>query len=126
MTTDILQSLDSQVQQHLPGVIDFLADLVRIPGPRGQESAALDRVAQELQTLGMSLHKVPLRLDLESTPSSLDLSQSYNWVGVLPGTGGGRSLALNFHLDTAPIGPEELWSTPPLSGLLQEIGRAHV
>ena len=32
-----------------------------------------------------------------------------NLIGVLPGAGGGRSLALNAHTDTVPTGPHEEW-----------------
>lgn len=33
-----------------------------------------------------------------------------NCVGVLPGTGGGRSLILNGHVDVVPAGPVEKWN----------------
>jgi acetylornithine deacetylase len=42
-----------------------------------------------------------------------------NTVGVLRGTGGGASLALNGHVDTVPADPDE-WSVDPFGGIVSE------
>ncbi len=44
-----------------------------------------------------------------------------NLIGILPGSGGGRSLALNAHTDTVPTGPHEEWRWgDPFSARLEE------
>jgi len=101
----------------------FLCDLVRIPSYRGVESAVQARIAQELAQRGLQVSTVPIDpLQLQSvagfSPASIDYSNSPNIVGVLKGSGGGRSLALNFHADTAPPGPIELWERDPFGGEL--------
>ena len=45
-----------------------------------------------------------------------DFSDRPNVVGVLRGTGGGRSLLLNGHVDTITCEPEDEWRISPLSG----------
>ncbi|HAN95444.1 MAG: ArgE/DapE family deacylase [Limnochordia bacterium] len=39
-----------------------------------------------------------------------------NLLGIFPGTGGGRSLVLNGHVDTMPYGERKLWAFDPFSG----------
>src|SRR5262249_50067583 len=41
-------------------------------------------------------------------------------VGVLAGRGGGRSLILNAHIDTAPVDTPALWTRPPYSGAIDD------
>ena len=47
--------------------------------------------------------------------------QRTNLVGTLKGTGGGRSLILNGHIDTVPLGRSEDWKwNDPLSGKIED------
>src|SRR5579872_2332776 len=47
--------------------------------------------------------------------------QRTNLVGTLEGSGGGRSLIMNGHIDTVPFGKLELWKdADPLSGKVRE------
>jgi acetylornithine deacetylase/succinyl-diaminopimelate desuccinylase family protein len=47
--------------------------------------------------------------------------QRTNLVGVLKGVGGGRSLILNGHIDTVPLGRKEDWKwNDPLSGKVED------
>ena len=81
-----------------PDVIDLLADLVAIdsvnptlvPGGAG-ESAIADHCAGWLMGQGFEVHR------LESTPGRPSV------VGVLRGSGGGRSIMLNGHYDTVTL-----------------------
>ena len=43
-----------------------------------------------------------------------------NLVATLPGAGNGRSLILNGHVDTVPLGQRELWTHDPLGGELAD------
>lgn len=110
----------SEISRHLADVTEFLSDLVKLQTPRGQEGPALERVAREWEKLGLEVERIPLHLSGSETLPSVDLSASYNLQARLPGQGQGRSLALNFHLDTAPSGPRELWSGDPYSGNVRE------
>ena len=61
----------------------------------------------------------------ESIGCDIDLWEGaprrHNLVGTLKGQGGGRSLALNGHVDTVPITQPERWRhTGPLSGAIED------
>jgi acetylornithine deacetylase len=43
-----------------------------------------------------------------------------NLGGTLRGTGGGRSIMLNGHIDVVPTGPLQHWNTPPFKAVIQD------
>ena len=72
----------------------------------GEEGALARRLAGEMQALGLDA-----RLQ-EVEPGR------FNAIGVLKGTGGGRSLILNGHIDTNPVGVG--WTVDPFEGLVRD------
>jgi acetylornithine deacetylase len=72
----------------------------------GEESALARRMVDEMRTIG-----VDARLQ-EVEPGR------FNAIGVLTGTGGGRSLMLNGHIDTNPVGVG--WTVDPFEGLVRD------
>lgn len=72
----------------------------------GEESALATKLVADMQTLGLDA-----RLQ-EVEPGR------FNAVGVLKGRGGGRSLMLNGHIDTNPVGVG--WTVDPFAGLVKE------
>ena len=86
---------------------DFLAlvgDLVAFPtlSPPGRNTAAAQAfVAEQLRALGCAVDT------FEVYPGDPDV------VGTLAGTGGGRSLLFNGHIDVAEVGGPEGWRFPP-------------
>jgi len=89
----------------------LLQDLVRIPSENpklatsspGGEAAVQDRVAVELAAIGAGIDR------WDALPGRPDQ------VGIVKGAGGGRSLALNAHVDTVPAGDAGEWSHPPFA-----------
>ena len=47
-------------------------------------------------------------------------SRRFNVVGNMKGTGGGKDVMFNGHLDTVPIGDESLWTHEPLGGEISD------
>lgn len=103
--------------------VGMLQRLVQIPSPMGSEAAVQDEVARRMRALGMDAHV----FDID--PARLDTAPLFNRharryadrpcvVGILKGTGGGRSLVLNAHADTAPAGDERRWLHPSTSGVI--------
>ena len=72
----------------------------------GEESALARKLVAEMQVLGLDA-----RLQ-EVEPGR------FNAVGVLKGSGGGKSLMLNGHIDTNPVGVG--WTVDPFSGLVRD------
>ena len=68
------------------------------------ERACQDAVGRELAALGMQLDR------FDALPGRPDV------VGTLRGSGGGRSLILNGHVDVVPAGDEAAWPHAPFGG----------
>lgn len=70
------------------------------------ELACQDAIERELAQLGMQIDR------FDALPGRPDV------VGTLRGTGGGRSLILNGHVDVVPAGDHGSWPQPPFGGEL--------
>jgi len=84
----------------------WLADMIRLPSTYGREHAIVDYVSAKLSELRVRAHGVA------HDPGRRSL------VCRIKGTGGGRSLVLNAHLDVVPAGDETAWTHPPFSGYI--------
>lgn len=103
--TQILQRLDEQE------ALEFLQRLVRVksyPDSDGERVLA-EMLVSEMHSLG---------LDAELQPVPLTDGQRVNAIGKLSGTGGGKSLLFNGHIDTNPV--TEGWTVDPWAGLVDE------
>lgn len=90
--------------------VDLLATLVRFETdnpPGGNEAPAQHWVAERMQKLGM---EVDLFDALPGRP---------NAVGVWKGTGGGRSVILNGHIDVAEVRQRALWARDPFDPVIE-------
>jgi acetylornithine deacetylase len=88
--------------------LTLLQDMIRMRSysAGGEESALASKLVTDMQALGLDA-----RLQ-EVEPGR------YNAVGVLGGTGGGKSLMLNGHIDTNPVGVG--WTVDPFGGLVRD------
>lgn len=105
--------------------IHLLQMLVQARSTQGYEDAA-QRIISE------TLHRMKLEVDewvpdgglLQSHPyfysPRSEFIGSPNVVGVWKGTGGGRSIILNGHIDVVPEGNRELWEDDPYSGKVMD------
>lgn len=106
------QSLvDDYVAAHEGDLLALARDLIAHPtvSPPGRNTAAAQRfVADYLARLGAAV-------DLfEVYPGDPDV------VGTLRGSGGGRSLLLNGHVDVAEVGLEADWRHPPFAAVVED------
>ena len=94
--------------------VEFLQSLTRIDtcNPPGDTRAAADLVARFLSAEGIACRTVAPRPEMPNLVSSFE------------GSGGGRHLVLNGHLDVFPVGDPSAWARDPLSGDLVD-GRIH-
>jgi len=140
--------LDSRVQDRLfksfndrrEEMIRFLQGLVRIPSimVTGKERECQEFVASRLAKIGCTVDKWesdwdavkravssktgrPLYVPVETwMPSYQGFKNRPNVVGVLKGSGGGRSLLLNGHVDVVPAGARERWTRDPWSAEIDD------
>lgn len=117
------------IDDHGGELVALLQALVRIPSVTGEEGAIQEMIAAELKAMGLSVDMwEPDWQALKAHPGYVAVDQGYegrpNVVGTLSGSGGGRSLLLNGHVDVIPSGPAQGWAFGPWSGEL-EGGRVH-
>lgn len=103
----------------------FLQELVRIPSPIGQEEIVQRVVAGRMADLGLKVDSFDIDPQLlAGLPGFNSSPRQYrgrpNVVGVLKGTGGGRSLILNAHADTAPIENVSAWTKDPYGAVIED------
>ncbi len=104
-------------------LIATLQDLVRVPSLTGEEGAVQRVVARHMADLGLEVdvwepdpESMAPHLEAVGLPESGSWAGRPNVVGTLRGSGGGRSLILNSHIDTVEPGDPERWTHPPFSG----------
>ena len=125
----LVERVASAVARHRDRILEVFRDLVRIPSethpPGGDEGPAQRYVEDRMRELGLQPDvfepwSVP---GIEGHPGwwpGLDYADRPNVVGTWAGSGGGRSLILNGHIDVVPVGSEDLWSAPPFEPVIRD------
>ena len=113
----VLKAVDERRDQ----LIRLLQELVSVPSVTGDEGAVQDVIEQAFAQRGLTVDR------WEATPEEIapylghvGAQERYagrpNLVGLRPGSGGGRSILLNAHIDTVENGDVALWHHDPLGG----------
>lgn len=107
-------------ENHKQGIA-FLQQLVQAKSTQGNEQAVQKLVSKELERMGLAvdeweLDEQQLAKSNYFASSRSTYEDSLNVVGVLKGTGGGRSIILNGHVDVVPEGDHRQWTDDPYSG----------
>jgi acetylornithine deacetylase len=91
-----------------PADLGLLQEMIRMRSysAGGEESALARKLEADMRALG-----------LEARLQEVEPGR-FNAIGVLAGTGGGRSLMLNGHIDTNPVGVG--WTVDPFGGLVRD------
>lgn len=121
-TDDAIAQALRQLERLREFQVPMVQDLVRIPSVSGHEGEAQQRLSEYFADAGLpvELHNSDGERLRREFPLSNDteLTGRPNVVSRLPGTGGGRSLLLNGHMDTVDVPDPEAWTEPPFSGSL--------
>lgn len=120
-TTSIINAVDAVFDRE----IAFLEKLIRFPSVRGEEQAAQSFMASELAACGYEVDQWEINLaDIEGMPGFSPVIGNYdnavNVVGTLRGSGQGRSLILNGHMDVVPAGPLDMWEKLPFEPYIKD------
>lgn len=104
-----------------PEYRSFLQALVRVPSVTGTEGEAQALVARRMRDAGLDVDLFDVDANaLRGMPGFNPSPRSYVGrpcaVGRLPGSGGGRSLILNAHIDTVPVDEPSAWAHDPYGG----------
>jgi acetylornithine deacetylase len=111
--TQVLDYLDD----HVAELVATLGDLVRVPSISGsdEENSVQSMLAERLTALGLEVDHWPIPLQATQAAADfpgteVDRREAWGLVGCARGSGGGRSLMLNAHVDVVPPGDLDTWT----------------
>lgn len=117
--------IDRHIEEHMEEMLDFLKKMVACEIPstdEGKGTNAQDLVGAFLSGMGFFVERsFPMEISKED---KLNYASRYSIVGVLEGSGGGKSLAINSHSDVVGIGDRTQWNHDP-RGCEIEDGRVY-
>jgi acetylornithine deacetylase len=113
------------LRERIAELSSFVSALVREPSTLGNEEPVQQLIADRLIAAGFTLERVEVdgdaaRADPHAGYPPLSYDGRTSVVGLLRGTGGGRSLHLSGHVDVVPVDPDAPWSHEPWSGEISE------
>lgn len=105
--------------------IRLLQRLIQGRSTRGDESKAQAIIIEKLREIGLNLDIWEIGgAELVKHPIFCSDRKNFkgnpNVIGVLKGTGGGRSIILNGHIDVVPEGNLDEWENDPYSGFIHD------
>jgi acetylornithine deacetylase len=110
------------VDSHQADIVAFAQHLIRIDSVTGHEGPVQDYLASTLRRWGLTVDQFePDLAALRGHPAffpvdNLCFAGRPNVIATWKGTGGGRSLLFNGHVDTIPLEPLDAWTHGALSG----------
>ncbi len=113
----------------LDRLLDTLSDLVAIPSVANEETPAQERVAREMEEIGLSTDVWEIDFErLKRHPAysaDMERHEGLGVVGTVTGTDShGPTLVLNGHVDVVPAGDPTRWSSSPWT-LTEREGRVY-
>ena len=123
------EEISAAIDSLRPAITEFTQQLIKMPTLPGQEQQAQHFIADKLRTLACRVDVLQSDLsELQHHPAFSDDGVSFaerlNVVGTWAGSGGGRSLILNGHMDVVPVGNSALWKFPPFAAVVEN-GKLH-
>lgn len=121
---DFKKRINQWIKDHREEGTDLLQRLVQAPSTQGNEADAQAIVAQKLEEMGLKVdiwepNGGELKKHSYFYSPRAEFSNSPNVVGIMKGTGGGRSIILNGHIDVVPDGDRDQWDDDPYSGAIK-------
>ena len=93
-------------------------------GADGNEGEAQKWIAEVMENMGCEVDIFEPDVEIIKKYPDFTPGHSYkgrpNVAGKIKGAGGGRSLLIDCHMDTVPVGNPGLWKHPPLGGEVED------
>lgn len=127
--TELLDRTLERIDAGFESQVEFLQRLVALPSLRGDEAAVQEEIAQELASFGLTSEAYDVdpaalaELPGFSIPE-WDYAGRQNLSSSWTGSGSGRSLILQGHVDVVPVTPLQHWTRDPWGGEI-EAGRLY-
>ncbi|ARI78745.1 peptidase [Halobacillus mangrovi] len=121
---EYIETVRQYIENHRNDYTTLLQEMVQQPSTAGNERGIQNLIADRLEQLGLQVDKWQLDYDMLSKHEAFcasrnDFEGSENVVGTLKGSGNGRSIILNGHVDVVPEGDLEQWEDEPFSGTVK-------
>jgi acetylornithine deacetylase len=115
------ERIDQAVEELRTEALSLLQGLVKIPSLPGKEKGVQDIIAEKMRSMGLELDvwdpvDEKLKAHRAYVPTEIPYTGRPNVVGKWKGTGGGRKLIFNGHVDVVPTGEESQWTHSPWGG----------
>lgn len=123
------QQISQAIEANWDEQIKFSQDLIRIPSVTGDEKSVQLEMASVMSRYDLDVDLWnPTFEELSEHPAfsddGLPLGDRPVVVGRWAGSGRGKSIILNGHMDVVPVGDESLWTYPPWDAVISD-GRLH-
>jgi len=117
----VFEEIQHAVRARRAETVSLLQRLVQVPSPGGEEAAVQEVIEDALSGCGFAVERLEATAEqvapyAEHVGTESGPEGRPNIVGTRTGSGGGRSLLLNGHVDTVGTGDPALWTHPPFSG----------
>jgi len=121
---EAIQRVVEQVEKNQEKIMGFLSDLIAHQSIPLHEREIQQLICKKLESMNLEVDIWEPDWDgLKKHPGYVPVEKGYenrpNVVGVYRGTGGGRSLLLNGHVDVVPATPED-WDTDPWQAKIKD------
>src|SRR5215213_11086771 len=117
ITRHAIDRLWTEIDRREDELIETVAELVRRPSPLGAEAEAQSYVADHLAASGLTVDAWDLDDSVKALPnaggSGVPFPGRPNVAGIQTGSGGGRSLIVQGHIDVVSPEPVSAWSYDP-------------
>src|SRR5215212_2505174 len=121
---DLARAISDAVQARREEAVTLLQELVHIRSVTGEEGAVAEIVERAFSERGLEVdtwNASPEEMEpyIEQVGEQSSYENRPNVVGLRRGSGGGRSILLNAHIDTVDPGDPAAWTHDPLSGAVE-------
>lgn len=119
------ESIFDWVDRHERKMVSFLKKVVQEKSVFQHEASAQAVVLEKCRELGLEIDLwEPSIEDLKQHPEFVSTRKSFqgspNLVAVMKGSGSGKSIILNGHIDVVPEGEEKQWENDPFLGIVKD------
>lgn len=127
LSPDLIASISDAVAKNFDKELAFIQKVIQYGGQRGEEEAIQEEIYRQYNSRGYATTKLNMDPEaLSKQPGAGKISAKHSKAPVVIGvlepkssSNGGKSLILNGHIDVVPLGPEELWTHHPYSGIIE-------
>lgn len=126
LAAETVAAITKSVADGFDEQIAYTQKLIRFGGQRGEEAQVQEWVFQQYNDRGWQPVKIEMsEEELSQHIGAGKFSPTHSHAPIVIGThhskgeAKGKSLILNGHLDVVPLGPTDMWTADPYSGLIK-------